>query len=135
MASPLCLPRPTPDWWSVVDVVYSTLQRTNTDNLKQIFPEKELRGHSPVPISIHVSVSDICIPTIDLPILLAENMWIVDRSWEYIIAQRHMNVEIETEAAQLPEKEYINHDKWDFCCSVEYVKRAFPDKETLLLAV
>jgi hypothetical protein len=43
-----------------------------------------------------------------------------------------MNVEIDTEAAQLPEKEYINGI---FGCSVEYVKRAFPGKEPLLLAV
>ncbi len=48
----------------------STLQRTNTEtNSKQIFPEKELRYHSPN-FHTHVSVSDLCIPTIDLPILL-----------------------------------------------------------------
>jgi hypothetical protein len=35
-----------------------TLQRTNTENWKQIFPEKELRGHSPN-IHIHVSVSNL----------------------------------------------------------------------------
>ena len=45
------------------------LQRTNTENLKQIFPEKELCGHSPN-FHIYVPVSDLYIPTIDLPILL-----------------------------------------------------------------
>jgi hypothetical protein len=39
--------------------------------LKQIFPVKELRGHSPN-FHTHVSVSDLYIPTIDLPILLQE---------------------------------------------------------------
>jgi hypothetical protein len=48
---------------------FSTLQRTNTENLKQIFPEKELRGHSPN-FHIHVSVSDLYIATVGLPILL-----------------------------------------------------------------
>jgi hypothetical protein len=37
-------------------------------------PRKGLRGHSPN-FHIHVSVSDLNIPTIDLPILLQENMW------------------------------------------------------------
>jgi len=49
----------------------SALQRTNIENLKQIFLEKELRGHSPN-FHIHVSESDLYIPTIDLPILLQE---------------------------------------------------------------
>jgi hypothetical protein len=48
-----------------------TLQRTNTENLKQVFPEKEMRGHSP-DFHIHVSVSDKYIPTIVVPILLLE---------------------------------------------------------------
>ncbi len=42
------------------------LQRRNTENSKNIFPEKELRGLSPN-FHIHVSVS---VPTIGLPILL-----------------------------------------------------------------
>ncbi len=49
--------------------LFITLQRTNTNNSKLIFPEKELRGHSPN-VNIHVPVSDLYIPTIDLPILL-----------------------------------------------------------------
>jgi hypothetical protein len=56
-------------------LIYKQLQRTNTENLKQIFPEKKLRGHSPN-FHIHVSVSDLYIPMIDLPILLQKNMWI-----------------------------------------------------------
>ncbi len=54
--------------------LFITLQRHNTEDSKEIFPEKELRGHSPN-LHKHVSVSDLCIPTIDLPILLQENMW------------------------------------------------------------
>jgi hypothetical protein len=53
---------------------YSALQRHNTKNSKQIFPEKKLRCLSPH-FLIHVSVSNLYIPTIGLPILLQENMW------------------------------------------------------------
>jgi hypothetical protein len=49
----------------------ATLQRTNAENSIQIIPEKEVRGHSPN-FHIYVSVSDLYIPTIDLPILLLE---------------------------------------------------------------
>ncbi len=48
-----------------------TLQRTKAENSKQIFPEKELRGHSPN-FHIHVSVIDLYDGS---PILLQENMW------------------------------------------------------------
>jgi hypothetical protein len=51
-----------------------SLQRHNTENSKQIFPEKLLHGFSPN-FYIHMSVSDLYIPTIALPILLQENMW------------------------------------------------------------
>jgi hypothetical protein len=47
------------------------LQSNNTEDSKQIFTEKELHGHSPN-FHIHVSVSDLYIPTIDLPIVLQE---------------------------------------------------------------
>jgi hypothetical protein len=40
-------------------------------NSKQTFPEKELRGYSPI-FHIHMSVSDLGIPAIDLPTLLQE---------------------------------------------------------------
>ncbi len=49
---------------------------------------------------IHVSVIDLHIPTIGLPILLQENRW-TDRGNIHIqyIAHRHMDVQIGTEAA------------------------------------
>jgi hypothetical protein len=51
-----------------------TLQRTNTKNSKQILTEKELRTmRSHIPnFKIPVSLSDLHIPMIDLPILLQE---------------------------------------------------------------
>jgi hypothetical protein len=51
--------------------LFSTLQRQNTEILKQIFPEKEYRGLNPN-FHIRASVSDLYIPTIGLPILLEE---------------------------------------------------------------
>jgi hypothetical protein len=47
------------------------LQRHNAENLKQIFPEKEYRGLSPN-FHIHVSVNELNIPTMGLPVLLEE---------------------------------------------------------------
>jgi hypothetical protein len=54
--------------------IVTALQRHNTKNSKKIFPKKELRGLSPN-FHIDVSVSDLNIPTIGLPVLLQENMW------------------------------------------------------------
>jgi hypothetical protein len=48
-----------------------SLQKQNAENLKQIFPEKEYRGLSPN-FQIHVSVSELCIPTMGLTYLLEE---------------------------------------------------------------
>jgi hypothetical protein len=59
---------------------WAALQRHNTENSKQLFPEKELRGLSPN-FHIHVSVSDLYIPRIGLLILLQENL---DGFWAYI---------------------------------------------------
>ncbi len=49
----------------------AAVQRYNTDNSKQIFLGKELRGYSPNSY-IHVSVSDLYIPLIGLTILLQD---------------------------------------------------------------
>jgi hypothetical protein len=51
--------------------LYYTQQRQNAENLKQIFPEKEYRGLSSN-FHIHVSVSELYIPTMGLPVLLEE---------------------------------------------------------------
>jgi hypothetical protein len=45
--------------------------KKNAENLKQIFPEKEYRGLSPN-FHIHVSMSELYIPTMGLPILPEE---------------------------------------------------------------
>jgi hypothetical protein len=60
-------------------------KQTNAENCKQIFPEKELLGHSPNS-HIHVSVSDLYFPTIDLPILLRKIY--EDGSWESVLRIR-----------------------------------------------
>ncbi len=48
------------------------LESHNTENSKQIFLEMKLRGLRSQ-FNIHVSVSDLYIPTIGLPIRLQEN--------------------------------------------------------------
>jgi hypothetical protein len=87
------------------DTPNATTQGQNAENFKQIFPEKEYRGLSPN-FHFHVSVSELYIPTMGLPVLLEEICRLI--LGIYTIAQRHMNVEIGAEAALFPEKEYIN---------------------------
>jgi hypothetical protein len=68
----------TKQWANYVDnkgncvMLRLSLQKNNPENSKKIIPEKEPRGHD---FQIHVFVSDLYIPTIDLPILLQANMW------------------------------------------------------------
>jgi hypothetical protein len=57
------------------------MQRHDSENSTQKFPENELRGISPN-FHIHVSLNDLNIPTIGLPILLQGKY--VERSWVYI---------------------------------------------------
>jgi hypothetical protein len=71
-----------------------TLYGHNTENSKNIFPAKELRGLSPN-FHIHVSVS---VPTIGLPILLQTREC---GNWDRCRA--------------IP---FLGILKWDFCCSV-----------------
>jgi hypothetical protein len=60
--------------FNVTDDNWQSLQRKNYENSKQIFPKKELRGYS-LSSYIHVSVGNLYIPLIGLPILLQENRW------------------------------------------------------------
>jgi hypothetical protein len=50
------------------------MQKHNIQNTRQIFPEKKMARLS-LNFHIHVSVSDLYIPTIGLPILLQEKVW------------------------------------------------------------
>jgi hypothetical protein len=68
---------------AIQQVTLTSPQIHNTENLKQIFPEKELLGLSPMQFP-YSCVCERFINMIGLPILLQENMWSVDRSWEYI---------------------------------------------------
>ncbi len=102
-------------WYSYLPVtLVGTLQRTNAENWKQIFPEKGLRGQSPN-FHIYVSVSDLNIPTIDLPFLLRKY---VDQSWEYIKRSQTHEKMWKLGLRLHNSRKRNTYSKWDIRCSV-----------------
>jgi hypothetical protein len=89
-----------------------TLQEPIPKIRNQIFPEKELRGHSPS-FHIQVSVTDLYIPMIDLSIMLQEICWPILEICKSL-KDTYMNMEIKTEASKFPKK---GKHKWDFRCT------------------
>ncbi len=67
--------------------------------MKLLFPKQNYTVLYPGSYT-HISVRDLYISRIGLPILLQANMW--TDPGNILIAHRHLNVEIRTEAAQFP---------------------------------
>ncbi len=91
----------------------NALQRRNTKNLNQMFPEKELLGLSPN-IHIHVSVSHLYI-SIGMPVLLQENTWTDPGNIQYNHSLTHESGNWDW-GREIP---VLGIHKWDFRCWVE----------------
>ncbi len=92
-------------WWQM-KAHKRALKRHITGNSKQIFPEKELWGLS-TNSCIHVSVTDLYIPTIGLSILLQENTWTRSQTHECVTWDW---------GSAIP---FLGKHKWDFRCSAK----------------
>jgi hypothetical protein len=86
---------------------------TRYRKFEQIFPEKDLRGLSSN-FHIHVSVSDLYVPTIGLPILLQENTWTDPRGIYNSLTETWM-WKLGLRPRAIP---FLGKNKWDFRCSV-----------------
>jgi hypothetical protein len=87
-----------------------TLQRTNTENSKQIFPENQLHSHSPISTfmclwAIYIFPRSIC--------LFCCRKY-VDRSWEYLNRSQTRECGNCDRGRAIPRK---GIHKWDFRCS------------------
>ncbi len=85
--------------------------RTNTENLKQIFPEKDLSGRSP-PVHIHVSLSCIYIFPPSICVFCCRKN--VDRDWVCINRSQANECGNWDWGHAIPRK---GIHKWDFRCS------------------
>ncbi len=103
------------------------LQRTNTENLKQISQKRNIAASVPN-ILIHVSVSYLFIPTDRSACLFCCRKY-VDRSWEYINHSQTSECGNWDWGRVIPGK---GTQKWDFCCSV-YWRMDPESRETVSL--
>jgi hypothetical protein len=94
----------------------TALQRHNTENSKQIFPGKELRGYSPN-FNIDVSVSDLYIPLIGIAYSAVGQY--VGRTWEYIDCSQTHECGNWDRGRAIP---FLGTHKFKFICSANTVQ-------------